>query len=83
MHTEEIVKAIIKEQSQVIGEYLAMSMAQNSGVVKFTSPKLEDITLTNTDGNFVIDAVVNSYKNLFGQASVDVCLSVINKYKVA
>ncbi len=80
MNTKEIVVAIIKEQSQIIGEYLALSMAQNSGVVTSPSSKIEEITIANADGTLVIDTLVNTYEKLFGPASVEVCRNVIKRY---
>jgi actin-like ATPase involved in cell morphogenesis len=79
MKPEDIVRAIIKEQSLIIGEQLAKQMATDSGVVRFNSSKLEDISVTSKDSGTAIDRVINSYRNLFGQASVDVCLNVIRK----
>jgi actin-like ATPase involved in cell morphogenesis len=76
---EDIVSKIIKEQGLIIGEQLARQMAKDSGVVQFNSSKIEDITITSTDSPAVIDRLINSYRNLFGQASVDVCLDVIRK----
>ena len=79
MQPEDIVRKIIKEQSLIIGEQLAKQMAKDSGVVKFNSSKLEDITITSSDSPAAIDRLISSYKTLFGQASVDVCLDVIRK----
>lgn len=80
MKTEEIVIAIIREQSQIIGDSLAQDMAVSTGVVKINSLKRNDITLTTQDYNTVIDKLINAYKSLFGQASVEVCHNVIRKY---
>jgi len=67
----ELVKEIVKEQSLIIGENLARQMAIESGVVKFNSSKIDDLTVTEPIG---------SYKELFGQASVEVCMNVIKKF---
>ncbi len=48
MNIEEIVKNIIKEQSMIIGRQLAFNRASDSGVVKFNSSNLEDITVTRS-----------------------------------
>lgn len=80
MKTEEVVKAIIIEQSLIIGENLAQLMAQNSGVVRFSSHNLSDLSITNEDQTVVLAALVNKYKELFGDASVQVCNNVIKKY---
>lgn len=80
MKTEEIVKAIIKEQSQIIGETLAITVAHSSGVVYSSPHTVEDLHITNPDGNFVLESIVTSYERLFGKASVEVCRNVIKRY---
>ena len=80
MKTEEIVIAIIREQSQIIGDSLAQHMAVSTGVVRFNSSKTDDLTLTSQDSNLVINKLIDAYKQLFGQASVEVCNNVIKKY---
>jgi hypothetical protein len=80
MKPEQLVAAIIKEQSQIIGESLARAMAVESGVVKFNSTSTDDLTITNTDISVVLETIVNSYKKLFGEASAAVCRNVIRKY---
>jgi hypothetical protein len=77
---EEIVKRIIIEQSLIIGESLSREMAIDTGVVKFNSNKIDDITITSQDPNEAVEKLVNSYRNLFGQASVEVCMNVIRKF---
>ena len=80
MKTKEIVKAIIKEQSQIIGESLAITVAQSSGVLQTSNHTVEDLEVTNPDTTFVLDSLVNSYERLFGKASVEVCRNVIRRY---
>lgn len=80
MDTKEIVQAIIVEQSQVIGDYLAIHMAQNSGVVRFNSQKVSDIEVIGNDQEAVFNKIIDSYRALFGQASAEVCLNVIKKF---
>jgi len=80
MKTEEIVKAIIKEQSQIIGESLAITVAQSSGVLQTSNHTVDDLEVTNPDATFVLDSLVNSYERLFGKASVEVCRNVIRRY---
>ena len=77
---EEIVKRIIIEQSLIIGESLSREMAIDTGVVKFNSNKIDDITITSKDPNEAVEKLVNSYRNLFGQASVEVCMNVIRRF---
>jgi len=79
MKPEDIARKIIKEQSLIIGEQLARQMAKDSGVVEFNSSKIEDLTITSSDSGTAIDSLINSYRKLFGQASVEVCFDVIRK----
>ena len=80
MAQTEIVKEIIKEQSLIIGENLARQMALDSGVVQFNSNKIDDITITATSSDIAIEKLIDSYKELFGQASVEVCRNVITRF---
>ena len=76
----ELVKEIVKEQSLIIGENLARQMAIESGVVKFNSSKIDDLTVTEPNRDAAIEKLIGSYKELFGQASVEVCMNVIKKF---
>lgn len=80
MSAESLIVEIIKEQSLIIGENLAKSRAEDAGVLKFNSSKIEDITLTRTNPPEVIDSLIKSYEELFGQASIEVCFEVIKRY---
>ena len=76
----ELVKEIVKEQSLIIGENLARQMAIESGVVKFNSSKIDDLTVTEPNRDMAIEKLIGSYKELFGQASVEVSMNVIKKF---
>ena len=80
MKTEEIVSAIIKEQSLIIGEELAKSRALSSGVVTFSSKNIKDIQLSMDNPQQVISKIIESYEKVFGLASVAVCVGVIRKF---
>ena len=80
MKTEEIVSAIIREQSMIIGEELAKSRALSSGVVSFASKNIEDINLVNDNPQQIISKLIESYEQVFGLASVAVCLGVIKRF---
>ncbi|EKE00272.1 MAG: hypothetical protein ACD_22C00062G0007 [uncultured bacterium] len=76
----DIIREIIKEQSNIIGEKLARDMAFQSGVVKFKSQKIDDIIVEDVGTGVAIEKIVNTYGFLFGKASIDVCISVIRKF---
>lgn len=76
MQIEDIINAIIKEQSQIIGDQLAKFQAASSGVVKFDSSSTTGVIITQ-DGPVAIEKLIDSYKVIFGQSSVEVCLDVL------
>lgn len=80
MLPEKLVADIVKEQSLIIGESLARSRAENTGVVSFKSNKVEDVTLATDNTQSAIGKLIQSYGEVFGQASIEVCLSVIKRY---
>lgn len=82
MLPEKLVADIIKEQSLIIGEKLARSRAEVTGTVAFASAQSGDLSIT-TDTTTAIEKLINSYNEVFGQASVEVCLSVIRRYPKA
>jgi hypothetical protein len=77
---EDLVKEIITEQSYIIGESLARQMALDTGVVRFNSTDIKDITVVSTNEEEAVEKLINSYENLFGPASVEVCMDVVRKH---
>lgn len=65
---------IIKEQEAVIGP-LAWSEASK---VKGLTVKDHDIDLKG-EGKSILEALVNQYSTLFGQASIEVCKDAVRK----
>lgn len=80
---KKLVLAIIKEQSLIIGEALARSRAEDAGVVKYNSSKIDDFTLTQTNITTVLERLIKSYEEVFGEASAEVCFNVVKKYSSA
>lgn len=58
MQVEEIVSAIIKEQSQIVGDSLAKQMALDSGVVIFKSQKIDDITVSTLEPSIALSKLI-------------------------
>lgn len=79
MKVEEIINSIVEEQSLVVGEKLAKSRAIASGVLSYDT---QGHPLVNTlnDPSKSLEKLINSYRDIFGQASVDVCLNVMKKF---
>jgi hypothetical protein len=80
MKIEEVVKAIIREQSQIVGDQLSQVSALNSGVVAFELGDVEHLSLTESDARVTMEKLIDAYQNIFGQASVNVCISVLRKF---
>lgn len=80
MQIEKLIVEIVKEQSLIIGEPLAKSRAEDAGVVKFNSANIEDLSVTQQDNSKVISRLFKSYEELFGQASIEVCLDVLKRH---
>jgi hypothetical protein len=66
----QIVERIIKKQESIIGP-VAIEQAQQVPNLKVDWAKHE--VLVSGDGAEVIDDLVEQYKDLFGQTSVEVC----------
>ncbi len=79
MTSVELIKAIIKEQGLIIGEDLAVARAVSTGLIKPAPENKGEVTVTGGNG-VVLEKLVDAYKQVFGQSSVDVCLDVIKRY---
>lgn len=77
---KQLTRDIIKEQSLIIGENLAKSRAENTGYVKFNSSKLDDLSISQENPKTIIEKLIDSYREIFGNASVEVCVDVIKRY---
>lgn len=73
---EDIVTAIIREQGQIIGVQLASFQATSSGAIRYDTSNASKIIVTQ-EGPVAIQNLIDSYKGIFGQSSVEVCLSVL------
>lgn len=81
MQHHEIVKKIIDEQSLIIGKNLAWSRAVTVSQIK--GANINDVTAATLevdgDPKQAIDKLIQSYGEIFGQTSVNVCLDVLKK----
>lgn len=78
MNTNEVIVAIIREQSLIIGEQLAKARAEATGVIEFESTDVKSAVVKG-ELKDVLESIINSYKEVFGQPSVDVCMNVLRK----
>lgn len=76
---KKIISELVYEQSLVIGSDLARSRATASGEITFKSNNIDDISLKDTNPE-ILDHLISSYEELFGKASVEVCLNVLRRY---
>ncbi|OGC57633.1 hypothetical protein A3H26_02880 [candidate division WWE3 bacterium RIFCSPLOWO2_12_FULL_36_10] len=75
-YPNELFKKIIQEQGQIIGRSLAHSRADYVGGLQFKSQTSDDVEITN-EPKTTLSKLINSYAEVFGQSSVDVCIDVI------
>lgn len=78
---EKLIAEIIREQSLIIGTSIARERAEDTGLIRFNSSKIDDISiLSSAEPGKIVSEIIGSYEELFGGASVEVCLEVIKKY---
>lgn len=70
----QIAEKIIKEQENVIGP-IALEQAKKVPGLTINWDKHEVVISGNKKD--IVDALVDKYKNLFGQASVEVCRDAV------
>ncbi len=75
-YPNEIFSKIILEQSNIVGQNLARSRALSTGGVKFTDEATLEI---NGDPKKLLDSLINAYGEIFGKASMDVCVDVLSR----
>jgi hypothetical protein len=73
----QIAEKIISEQEKIIGP-IALEQARKVNGLSVDDEK-DDIKITG-DKKEVIDGLVEQYKHLFGQASVEVCKEASRKF---
>lgn len=76
MKPEELVQKIIEDQGQIIGEELALHRAVNTGLIKKTKGTFE----LKDKPKVVIDKLISAYEEIFGESSVKVCVSTLEKF---
>lgn len=73
----QIIKVITEAQSEIVGEDIALSLAQQ---VEGLNIKQETIEIQN-DPIKVLEQLVHNYSNLFGNSSLEVCKQAIKDMK--
>jgi ABC-type histidine transport system ATPase subunit len=77
MKTTDLIKEIIIEQSNIVGDKIAFERAEATKVIHVNQNKI------NVDGSpeEALKKLIKSYEEIFGEASVEVCEDVIKKFK--
>jgi len=81
MNPKELFKKIIFEQSQIIGSKLARARALDTGSVIFVSESDFDVEIRNHPQE-ALSKLINAYGEIFGEASVEVCIDVIKRFPI-
>jgi len=77
MKQVDLIKEIIHEQSNIVGEKIAIERALSTNVISFQNSKIS----IKGSPEEAIKKLVNAYEEIFGEASVEVCEEVIKKFK--
>lgn len=76
MRVDLIIKEIIQEQSNIVGEKIAMERALSTKVIEIHDNKLKIYGSPEE----AIKKLIHAYEEIFGIASVEVCEDVIKKF---
>jgi len=76
MKQTDLIKEIIHEQSNIVGEKIAIERALSTRVIE-----LHNNTLTiKGSPEEAVKKLIQAYEEIFGEASVEVCEDVIKKF---
>ena len=73
-----VILQIIKYQEEIIGP-LAWSQAQEVAGIEIKN----QLILLNGNGKIILETLVNKYKTLFGQASVEACKDALRETQLS
>jgi hypothetical protein len=73
----QVISRIVKEQQSIIGP-IALDQARK--VSGLTINSVDDIKINSGQEKTVLTALINEYKDLFGQASVEVCKEAFGEF---
>jgi len=75
---KNIIKEIIEEQTNIVGEKIAHNRAEATKVIRFSNQEIEILT----DPKEALRKLIDSFAEIFGEASTEVCEEVIKKHNV-
>jgi hypothetical protein len=73
-----IIKEIIQEQSNIVGSRVALDRARSTKVITIEGDKIKILT-SPADA---LKKLVESFEEIFGDASVEVCDEVIKRHNL-
>jgi hypothetical protein len=74
---KNIIEEIIIEQTNIVGEKIAHNRVEATNVIKYGKDGLE-ITI---EPKLALKKLVDSFAEIFGDASTEVCEEIIKKHK--
>jgi len=77
MKTTDLIKEIISEQSNIVGDKVAYERAEATKVIHMQKNKVDIVGSPEE----ALKKLIKSYEEIFGEASVEVCEDVIKKFK--
>ncbi len=76
MKQNDLIMEIIQEQSNIVGEKIALERALSTRVISISENKLK----IKGSPEEAIEKLIKAYEEIFGKASVEVCEDVIKKF---
>ncbi len=75
---KNIIEEIIFEQTNIVGEKIAQNRVEATNVMKYGKNGLEIMV----DPKEALKKLIDSFAEIFGDASTEVCEEVIKKHKI-
>lgn len=75
---KEIIKEIIEEQSHIVGDKITLNRIEATKVIKYEKNQVEILI----DPKEALKKLIESFAEIFGEASTEVCNEVIKRHKI-
>jgi len=75
---KSIIEEIINEQAMIIGRKIAEDRARATDEIEI---KNGEVFLKSNDQK-LLEKLINSYKEIFGEASEEVCLEILARHQI-
>jgi hypothetical protein len=75
---KNIIEEIISEQTNIVGEKIAQNRVEATNVIKYGKEGLEILS----DPKDALKKLIDSFAEIFGEASTEVCEDVIKRHKL-